>query len=488
MTHRHPISSLSPVWLSQVFSGWAATLLLLMTPLHAAGTPACSLTKSTYRGWKSHLLDNGLISLQIVPEVGGRIIQFKLGDKEFLYVNPQLAGKLPPPGGLGPDASWLNYGGDKLWTAPQGWDNDSQWPGPPDAVLDGLPYSLEPLSGHEHGEAALRLTSGDDPQTGIRFSRAVRIFPDTTRVSFEATMTNIDTKPRRWGIWAHTQLDAGQPGGGYNPLMNAWCPLNPKSLFARGYGVIFGAKDNPSFQPNPDSGLMRVHYQYKVGKIGLDSNAGWVATVNGQNGGVFVQRFVFEPHTPYPDDSSVEFWLNGTGQIHAYGKDIVMPDDSVKNPYIMESEVMGPFASLKPGESSSWHYEWAATNIGGDFPVVDCTPCGVVAEPLQVRVVSQTKHQNVGKKSFSFTNFPCVLSGRFGAFVEGKAHLDFLNADGARISGIDLPGRVTPLEPLLLHATVEAPAHATTVELSLVNAAGHPAGRLASTGLKYPAP
>jgi len=69
-----------------------------------AATPAlgASVNKYTYRGWESLAITNGLIEVQIVPQIGGRVIQFKLGDFEFLWVNPQLAGKRPPPSGLGP--------------------------------------------------------------------------------------------------------------------------------------------------------------------------------------------------------------------------------------------------------------------------------------------------------------------------------------------------------------------------------------------------
>ena len=38
--------------------------------------------------------------------------------------------------------------------------------------------------------------------------------------------------------------------------------------------------------------MMRVAYRYQVGKIGLDSPAGWIATVNGEAGTAFVQRFI----------------------------------------------------------------------------------------------------------------------------------------------------------------------------------------------------
>jgi hypothetical protein len=116
----------------------------------AANFAMSPAVESVYRGWKTVCLSNDLIDLQVLPDIGGRIIQFKLGGKEFLWVNPQLAGKLPPSNGLAADGGWFNIGGDKLWPAPQGWDNDRQWPGPPDAVLDGVvaePLSAESSSG-----------------------------------------------------------------------------------------------------------------------------------------------------------------------------------------------------------------------------------------------------------------------------------------------------------------------------------------------------
>ncbi len=426
--------------------------------------PSPAATEANYRGWKSLALRNDFIELHIVPEIGGRVIQFQLGGKEFFWVNPSLAGKQPPPGGLAPDGGWLNYGGDKLWPAPQGWDNDAQWPGPPDAVLDGQPYSVERL---DHN-TAIRLTSRDDPRSGIRFSRIIRIAGDSTRVSFEATMTNVDRKPRRWGIWAHTQLDGGQAGGtAHNRLLNAWCPLNPQSRFPKGYRVIFGTEDNPSFQPDPVRGLMRVNYQYQVGKIGLDSPAGWVATVDGASGAVFVQRFQFEPGKEYPDDSSVEFWLNGVGKIRAFNKDLVLPANAAENPYVFESELLSPFARLAPDESYTWRYDWLAANIGGDFPVVDCSEAGITCEPLRTVVAEGTLH----------------LAGRFGVFAPGSARLSFVDARGASAGDLDLPNRVSPLAPLVLQVAVQAPANAAAVELVLRGADGRPIGRLAKANL-----
>ena len=136
-----------------------------------------SCSEADYRGWVSQRLANEFLAVYVVPAIGGRVIQFQLGSKEFLWVNPKLAGQLPPASGLDPDGGWLNYGGDKLWPAPQGWDNDEQWPGPPDAVLDGQPYECEKIDAAA-GEVGVRLTSGRDQRSGIQFSRIIRIATD----------------------------------------------------------------------------------------------------------------------------------------------------------------------------------------------------------------------------------------------------------------------------------------------------------------------
>ena len=449
-------------------SGTAAVLAMFFGLALAAAGAEGEPASVVYRGWDAVSLSNQYVSLTVVPSIGGRVMQYALGGRDFLWVNPALAGKAPPPEGVGPENAWLNYGGDKLWPAPQGWDNAEQWPGPPDAVLDGGPYKLEILP--KDGNApAVRLTSGEDKRSGIQFSRVVRLREGSTHVSFVATMKNIDTKPRRWGIWSHCQLDGGIKGGGHNGQMNAYCPINPKSHFANGYSVIFGDKENPSFQADAKRGLMRVQYQYKVGKIGLDSPAGWVATVDGADGRVFVQRFAFESGKEYPDGSSVEFWLNGLGSFRAWGKDNVMPNDPERNPYIFESEVLGPFAKLQPGESVSWKYDWFAASIGpGDHEVTDCTDTGVVSEPLRA------------EKAAGGT---VRLSGRFGVFASGRLAIHFLDSKGKALTNVALPEPASPLVPVILDHVAELPNGTATIRLMLVDAAGKESGQIAALAL-----
>lgn len=380
--------------------------------------------------WDVRHLNNGLIDLQVVPEIGGRVLQCKLGEHGFFLVNEQLYNKKPPASGVGPDDAWLNYGGDKLWLAPQGWDNDQQWPGPPDPVLDGQPYALEIISPKE-----ILLTSRKDLRSGVQLSRVIRIFDGTTRVSIDAAMKNIDTKPRRWGIWGHTQFNAGnRHGKGYNENFWAYCPLNKKSIFPKGYEVQYGLVNNTSYKPDYDKGMMKVHYQRRVGKIGIDCSAGWVATVDATDGYVFVHRFQYESEKPYPDNSSVEIWMNGLGEFVAWGKVNQMPEDPKDNPYNFESEVISPYVNLLPGQEYIYHYEWYTAKIPAGLGVTECSGVGVVCEPLTAKRKGKT----------------LSVTGQFGVFYEGTIILLLLDQYGNTIEEY-VPGiRVSPLESLKL--------------------------------------
>ena len=436
----------------------------------SAGAEGQTVRPATYRGFKTLELSNRLIEVHLAPEIGGRVIQYRLGDFEYLFVNRQLAGKKAPPGGLGPEGQWLNYGGEKLWPAPQGWDNENQWPGPPDAVLDGSPHRAVILAKSENS-AAVRLTSRKDPRSGIQFSRTIRLFDGSTRVRIEARMTNIDTKPRRWGIWSVLQHDAARRDGeGHEPWLRVYCPINPKSVFPDGYRVMFGLANNTSWQPDLARRMMRVHYQRRVGKIGMDCSAGWVATVNGSAGRVFVQRFPCFADKPYPDRSSVEIWLHGLGEFIVAGKIDEMSDDPVECPYFIETEVLSPLATLRPGEAYTFPYDWYTAVVGGDYPVLDCTDVGVTCEPLVARLME-------GK---------LILGGRFGVFFEATAGLVFRDSEGSLLGPSKIRWPVTPSKPLVLSSELKAaapPPDAASVELVVYDPSGQKLGRLARADL-----
>ena len=408
-------------------------------------------------------MGNDLIDLQVVPEIGGRVLQYKLGDYGFFLVNEKLYDKKPPASGVGPDNAWLNYGGDKLWLAPQGWDNDQQWPGPPDPVLDGQPYAMETI-----GPKEIRLTSREDQRSGVQLSRVIKLFDGTTRVSIDATMKNIDTRSQRWGIWAHTQFNAGnRHGNGFNEDYWAYCPLNKNSIFPKGYGVQYGLVNNMSYKPDYDNAVMRVHYQRRVGKIGIDSPAGWVATVDATDGYVFVHRFEYKPDKPYPDNSSVEIWMNGLGEFVAWGKVNQMPEDTSDNPYNFESEVISPYATLEPGREYTYHYEWYSARISSGLGIVDCSDAGVVCEALATKLKGNT----------------LTITGKFGVFYEGSLVIHYLDASGKYVHSETIVSQVSPLKASVLSHTIRAIENTSSVSLHLYDKTGRDLGQLARTSL-----
>ncbi len=164
----------------------ASLSLFSATPVEAAPVPsfAARIEKTTYNGWKAYLLTNGLINLYIAPEIGGRAIQLELGDQSYFFVNSDLAGKVLPASQNNLKSGWANYGGDKVWPAPEGWRNDHEWPSVPYYILDGSRFKSEIVK-ETPQEVAVRVTSPSDPRTGIQFESTFPVYEGTTRVQVD---------------------------------------------------------------------------------------------------------------------------------------------------------------------------------------------------------------------------------------------------------------------------------------------------------------
>ncbi len=426
----------------------------------------CALNATQYRGWNGYQLTNGLVAVYIIPDIGGRVIQYQLAGHDYFFVNPLTTGKVfPPEENGGGNGGWKNYGGDKLWPAPQGWENDQQWPGPPDPVLDGGKYSAA-IVRQTAEEVAVRLTSPPDPRTGIQFSRTVTLSRGTTRVRVESTMKNISQRPVRWSIWEVIQQDTADPSspGQFNPDFWAYCPLNPQSRYAQGYYPIFGQVGHPSYQPDPEHGLLGVRYDYRVGKVGLDSHGGWLTTVNGKSDHCFVARFPYFPKADYPDGASVEFWLNGAGEFILNRVPIVNPADPQQTPYLMETEILSPLAELQPGEDYHFNVDWFATRC--PRPVVDVVPAGAINR----RLLASVRGRQVR------------VEGVFGVFMPGHAEATFYTRDGTVAGKSDL-GRVEPNQVFRLASELPLPENAFRVSVAVIDSEGQNHGWLGNAFL-----
>jgi hypothetical protein len=415
-------------------------------------------TETQVGEWTIYSLSNTSVSLEIAPRVGGRILQYKLGGHGFFFVNAGQLGKPVPSTTLGQVGTWGNQGGAKLWPAPQGWDGPAQWPGPPDPVLDGGAYTVL-----DRSDYSITIQSSDDKEyTGIRFMQKISLDSIGSGVAFEVTMKNISEKQIRWGIWSHVQLDASLPGSGDFNHLRMFCPLNPDSRFEKGYDVIFGEKENPSYRINTDSSRFEAEYLYQVGKAGIDSPGDWAATLNPQTGDVFVQKFTFAHDLEYPEHASVEVWTNGVGSYHAYGQDMVSANDPEQNPYVFESEILSPYAALQPQEEYQWHFRWFSCNIGtGETQISDCTEAGVLTDKPQLVLYAQDVRQQNTR-----------LTGTFGVFYPGQLVLTALNREGKTLSESIIRESITPLQPVCIrNRQIKVPVETSVVKLVIRNPA-----------------
>jgi len=110
-------------------------LLVLLCASPGARAQTTVAMKPDYRdwGWDALVMENGLITLAVVPRIGARVMQYDLGQHPSIFVNAQELGKVYEPQ---PDSLWHNYGGYKNWPAPQ-----ERWNWPPPPILDGAPYA-----------------------------------------------------------------------------------------------------------------------------------------------------------------------------------------------------------------------------------------------------------------------------------------------------------------------------------------------------------
>jgi hypothetical protein len=407
---------------------------------------ACRVEEGSFLGWRAAHLENGLVRLVAVPDIGGRIMAYDLGPYAYLYVDRQLAGRLfsaTENQGDGTLASWKNYGGDKTWPAPQGWANDEQWHGPPDPVLDTGRYRMTELDADET-TASVRMVSPDGSPTGIRIAREATLYANSTRVTLDLSFHNVSNRSVRWSIWDVVQLRAERtlPDGSpsYDPNCVLTAPLNPESRFPDGYEILFGGPCNSQWNSDPEAGLFFADYHWEIGKVGLDSRGGWAAFANKTAGYAFAAQFPVFPDQEYPDDGAdVEFWTVGRGQVGNLNYEHTPI-------YLMECEVLSPYYHMAPDAIVSFRIEWGACRCPG--PIVDVTAAGCVGQKLNAARQGGYVH----------------LKGAFGVFDEADLALVWKDQAGHLLEQVSL-GPASPLDTILLDQVRVAPEGANQVEL-----------------------
>ncbi len=432
----------------------------------------CRIEAVDYKGWHSQQISNQWVQLVVLPQNGGRLIQVTFGGHPYLFVNPQYGGKYLPP----TSSQWFNYGGDKLWLLPEGNNDEQQWVGDSD-VLDDGPFSFRKVS--EGQTCEIELTGPVDPQTGIQFTRTIRLDRDSPRIRFHATMKNITGHPVEWAMQSVSQYDTANrnlPGGTspnssapsqFNREFRTFAPANSASSYLNRYHVRFGPAENRAVTIR-DDGLFTLHYVHMAAELWLDSTAGWLAVVDGSSRYGMVERFHFEESRSYPGKASIIFWTNGPEvRLSAEGEPSMTSGDDA-SPYYLEAEINSPMCRLRPGESCDLETEWFPTRVGTEFHGV--SDAGILTRPLQATRLESGKVR---------------LSGAFGVFFSGRLVAHFYDEHGASLGTVPVVD-VNPVEPVSLEVEISPSGKPGRISLHLEDSNGVDRGSLGEVPVGAP--
>jgi hypothetical protein len=260
------------------------------------------MQKISFGGWANCVrLSNAEIDLVATTDVGPRLI--RLG-----YIGaPNLFKEFPDVGKIGGD-KWKNYGGHRLWHAPE--------VRPRSYVPDNAPIE------HLWDGVTLKLIQATEAATGIQKEIEVTLDPAENRVTLRHRLINRNPWAVELAPWALTVMQG--PGRAILPQEAPGTELLPvRSMAVWGYTNMadprwkWGAK-LILLDCDPTAATAQ--------KIGLANRPGWAAYA--RDGQIFLKRFCFDPSAIYPDfGCNTEIYTRGD---------------------MLEVESLGPLSKLAP--------------------------------------------------------------------------------------------------------------------------------------------
>lgn len=284
--------------------------------------PQVTVTQEKFHGFDATVLRNHVAEIILVPSIG-RIMEFNFTDANpagqtahsLLWSNPAIG-----PQQAADVEGWRNYGGDKVWPAPQSdWPKITGSPWPPPKTFDSTPYALS-INGNQ-----VELLSAVDSKYGIRVRRTIELDPQQPLMTVKTTFEKIEGTPISVAIFTISQV---------NEPERAFILLPEHSSFPSGYINLL--KSQPD-DLKSDHRLFSLVRDPKVNTmIGSDGdNLLWV----GENTDLLIQNktaTLLEGKNEWPQGLHSKIYTNGNNGLK-----------------YVELELFTPLALLKPADSIS---------------------------------------------------------------------------------------------------------------------------------------
>ncbi|ANW96628.1 hypothetical protein AXE80_10220 [Wenyingzhuangia fucanilytica] len=463
------------------------TLLLILSINCSAQQNLISVEKN-YNNWNwesVYVAKNKYISLAVVPEAAGRILEYNLGDTPSLWVNPKLFGKSFPATDLVKKNEWRNFGGYRLVPLPieessidLNGNKKDRWP--PPAIIGDAAYNVS-IDKNKDGKQTINVISGvqelpvpfyyekekrfvypDKIEEKIQYSRSLYIEPNSSLVYITHTLKNVGNSPIKKGIMVssqHVSWTDPKLQDGYNYV--AYVPFSKDLKLPSGqqFEITTNAnqrwnyinknrfkldKNNPehikkyynngtNWKGEVAPGIYEIEYDYnQMAGFHMISSESWLCYVNKTNNTAFVK--IMEPYNPKLE--------------YDHGLNMAVFCSGLETGYI-ETEVKTPLYKLKPNHSFDYQEIHGAAKIE-TTPVLGVNLAGVVTQKL-----------NFNKELKNIT-------GSYGVFTEGDALIKLLDKDKKIIKEIKIQN-VNPLKVFKLQVKVDLPKNTSKIELMVID-------------------
>ena len=278
----------------------------------AAAFAATALSAQTVQKLddEKYAVTAGDVTMTVDAAHGGKILSFKLGEKEVVAQNEAPAPAPAPADGQPRRRFFFNPNsyGSTFWTSPQ-----AEWNWPPVPEYDSLPYTVETE------DAATLVLAGQVSKYGYRIRKAFAADPDDGAVVVTYSIVNESGETRKVAPWEITRV----PNGGFLEFDAKPEAVTPADLMK----VTF---DN-------DMATLEVDVADQNRKINVDGK-GWLSFRD--NGLVLTKKFTdIAPEEAAPGEAEIQVYINARKTF-------------------VEIEAQGPYTELKPGEKLDWAVRW----------------------------------------------------------------------------------------------------------------------------------
>jgi len=300
----------------------ALALWLALAPVGLRAALPDGVSQGNFLGWTNALSlrdDHGKVTAVVVPDIGGRVVQYSRGGVNALLENPDANGRTLAlsGGGFWVGGYQCDFGPGLLGRP----ERQAVWLGPHDSVAprDQTVETASPL----------------DFVTGLRLLKSFTLDPDTGALGVVQRMVNGSPNPTRQNLHDRTLC----PAGGFLLLR-----LPRQSRHRAGWAVLRATETGAAFDgEQPASPNVAVFGDLLVaqaagapGKLGSDTDAGWVAYVRG--------RLLF-----------VKYFQTWRGAAHAGAGHTV---EFSWNDQMAALELFSPLTALQPGQAFDFPELW----------------------------------------------------------------------------------------------------------------------------------